>query len=231
MMSIGTGNGEEEEGCFRKRIFVGMKRFLAILLLSTLIGCNEKPEKPASAKPLVRDTNNLPVRKEPANPYLAVDVSPMDMAYLPVDYPKLPVKRPLPVARVIYSRPHKQGRALFGELLKYGEPWRLGANESSEIEFFQPVTIQDKTVPAGRYIIYCIPEAASWIIVLNSNLHSWGLNIDTTKDRFRFTIPIQNKQMLVEYFTMVFQPSSKGADLVMAWDNVEARLPIQYTER
>lgn len=208
-----------------------MKRFLAILLLVALLGCNEKPEKPVTTRPLVRDTNSLPVRKEPANPYAAVDVSPMDMAYLPVDYPKLSVKRPQPVARVIYSRPHKQGRKIFGELLKYGEPWRLGANESSELEFFQAVTIQDKTVPAGRYVIYCIPEAGSWIIALNSNLNSWGLNIDPAKDRFRFTVPIQTKNMSVEYFTMVFQPASKGADLVIAWDNVEARLPIQYAER
>jgi len=30
---------------------------------------------------------------------------------------------------------------------------------------------------------------------------------------------------------MVFQPAAKGADLVMAWDNIEARLPLQYTEK
>lgn len=166
-----------------------------------------------------------------ANPYVAVDVSPMDMAWLPVDYPKLTVRRPLPVARVIYSRPHKQGRRIFGSLVKYGERWRLGANEATEIELFIPIKIQNKTVPKGRYILYCIPETDSWTIVFNSNLFSWGLNLDPSKDLYGFTIPAQTKNQSVEYFSMVFQPTPTGADLVMAWDNIEARLPFQYTEK
>nr|WP_315818687.1 DUF2911 domain-containing protein [Paraflavitalea speifideiaquila] len=71
---------------------------------------------------------------------LGVDKSPMDMAYFPVDYPKLKMsgnaKEPL-VARVIYSRPQKSGRAIFGDVLKYGHTWRLGANEATEIEFLK----------------------------------------------------------------------------------------------
>jgi hypothetical protein len=40
------------------------------------------------------------------------------------------------VARLIYSRPTKNGRVIFGDLLEYGKVWRLGANEATEIEFF-----------------------------------------------------------------------------------------------
>jgi hypothetical protein len=163
-----------------------------------------------------------------ANPYVAVDVSVMDIAWLPVDYPKLNSKKSSPVARVIYSRPHKQGRKIFGNLVKYGERWRLGANEATEIELFAPVTIQDKAVVKGKYILYCIPEADQWTIVFNKNLNSWGLNLDPSKDAYRFTIPAAVKNQSVEYFSMVFQPTTLGADLVMAWDNVEARLPIQF---
>jgi hypothetical protein len=39
------------------------------------------------------------------------------------------------------------------------------------------------------------------------------------------------KNMSIEYFSMVFQPATGGADLVMAWDDIEVRLPIQYTEK
>jgi len=166
-----------------------------------------------------------------ANPYVPVDVSPMDMAWLPVDYPKLTTKKSLPVARIIYSRPHKQGRKIFGNLVKYGERWRLGANEATEIELFIPITIQGKTVPKGRYILYCVPEADKWTIVFNSNLFSWGLTLDPSKDLYRFTIPAQLKNQSVEYFSMVFQPNDSGADLVMAWDNIEARLPVQYKQK
>jgi hypothetical protein len=34
------------------------------------------------------------------------------------------------VARVIYSRPQKADRTVFGDLVEYGKVWRLGANEA-----------------------------------------------------------------------------------------------------
>jgi Protein of unknown function (DUF2911) len=200
-----------------------------------IISCNDtgtiSPSTSSSAsssprpKILPKDST---ITGELANPYVPVDVSPMDMAWLPVDYPKLTVKKSAPVARVIYSRPHKQGRKIFGNLIKYGERWRLGANEATEMELFTPISIQGKTVPKGRYILYSIPETNNWTIVLNTNLFSWGLTLDPSKDRYRFNIPAQVKNQSVEYFSMMFQPTDAGADLVMAWDNVEARLPIQY---
>jgi hypothetical protein len=204
-----------------------MKSFLSAIVLTGLVSCAGEPKK----EPPRPKLDSTVVRKEPANPYAGVDVSPMDMSYLPVDYPKLSVRRPSPVARVIYSRPHKQGRKIFGSLLKYGEPWRLGANEASELELFLPVTIQGKTINKGRYVIYCIPYADKWTIVLNSNLYSWGLDLNTSKDLHRFEVPVKVKDQSVEYFSMIFQPSATGADLVMAWDDVEVRLPIQYQEK
>jgi len=207
-----------------------MKFFIALFFLALMISCNERKSQEGPRPKLVSKDSGL-VSKETVNPYVVVDISPMDMSYLPVDYPKMSVKRPTPVARVIYSRPHKQGRKIFGALLKYGEPWRLGANEATEIEFFIPVTIHNKSVPKGKYIMYCIPQRDQWTIVLNSNVHSWGLTFDTSKDLFNFSIPAEIKNQSIEYFSMVFQPTSTGADLVMAWDDVEARLPIKYSEK
>jgi hypothetical protein len=211
-----------------------MKYLLGFIFLIGIISCNDTETSPSSSssprpKLLPRDSNI--VNGEMANPYVPVDVSPMDMAWLPVDYPKLTIRKPLPLARVIYSRPHKQGRKIFGNLVRYGERWRLGANEATEIELFVPIRIQEKTIPKGRYILYCIPEADKWTIVFNSNLNSWGLNLDPSKDLYRFVIPAQTKNQSVEYFSMMFQPNPQGADLVMAWDNVEARLVIQYNRK
>lgn len=199
-----------------------------------IFSCNNpEPAQPRSSspRPKLLPKDSTIINGEMANPYVPVDVSPMDMAWLPVDYPKLSSRKSLPVARVIYSRPHKQGRKIFGNLVKYGERWRLGANEATEIELFMPVTIQGKTVPKGRYVLYCIPEPDKWTIVFNSNLYSWGLTQDPSKDLYHFTIPAQTKEQSVEYFSMMFQPTPTGADLVMAWDNVEARLPFQYKQK
>ena len=177
---------------------------------------------------LVAQTTNLP----------PVDNSPMDMSYFPDDYPKQKMITPdiaNPVVRVIYSRPQKNKRIIFADtsvtqnvIQHYGSDWRLGANEATEIEFFKPVIINEKTITPGRYIMYCIPYADKWKIILNSNLYSWGLHLDKTKDVANVELPVLNNSAEIEYFTIVFQKANYGCDLVMAWGNIKAQLPISF---
>jgi Protein of unknown function (DUF2911) len=203
------------------------------LIIIFFISCKEN-EKPKTAQSETK--KDTPVVANPdttTNPYVIVDVSPMDMSYYPVDYPKRKMansKIAPPVMRIIYSRPHLQGREIFHDVLKYGDIWRLGANESTEIDFYRDVTIQGKTIKAGRYIIYCILGPATWNIVLNSNVDSWGLQQDTTKDVERFEIPVTHGNPLLEYFTMVFEKTDRGANLIMAWDDVLAKLPVNFSD-
>ena len=160
-----------------------------------------------------------------------LDKSPLDMAYYPVDFPKLimsgDTREPL-VARVIYSRPKKDGRVIFGNVLQYGSRWRLGANEASEIEFFRDVTIQQKKIKKSRYIIYSIPFENKWTIILNNDLFTWGLKIDSTKDVYRFDVPVSKSPFPIEYFTIGFEKADSGINLLMAWDTIKTILPITY---
>ena len=160
-----------------------------------------------------------------------VDKSPMDMSYYPSNYPVLKIQdkptEPL-TARVVYSRPQKAGRTIFGGLVKYGEIWRLGANEATEIEFFKEVSINGKKIAPGRYIIYCIPYADKWRMIFNENLYSWGLHIDKARDIADIEIPTLKNNVQIEYFTMLFQKSTYGCDLVMSWGDVKAVLPINF---
>jgi len=210
-----------------------IKKYSLLLLLVSVFGCSDKEHKPKEQanNTTKKDTSAFSNSETNTNPYSAVDVSPMDMSYYPADYPKLKMSKAVnapPLARITYSRPHLQGRHLFHDLLKYGEPWRLGANESTELQLYKDVAIQDKKVKAGRYVLYCIPQANTWTIVLNSNIDSWGLIPDSTKDLFRFTIPVKHNNQHLEYFTMIFEKTDEGAEILMAWDDVEARLPINF---
>ena len=214
-----------------------LSSFLFVLLLAAVFSaCGNKKtsaEKKSTTTP--PDTSRIVVTDSKINPYAIVDVSPMDISYFPVDYPKLKmtdsVPVPPPLARIIYSRPHLQGRHLCTDLVKYGEPWRLGANESTELDMYTEATIQNKKIKAGRYVLYCIPETDSWTIVLNSNIDSWGLHPDATKDIARFSIPVKQTSIRLEYFTIIFEKTGSGADMIMAWDNLEARLPIAFTAK
>jgi hypothetical protein len=158
-----------------------------------------------------------------------LDKSPMDMSYYPHDYPILKmsgnVKEDL-VARVIYSRPHKDGRKIFGEVVKYGIPWRLGANEATEIEFFRDVNISGKKIPKGRYILYAVPYENNWKLILNNDLFTWGLKIDRSKDLFVFEEPVRKNEFPVEVLTIEFEKAENGMNLIMAWDTVRVALPV-----
>ena len=204
--------------------------FLRLLLLASIFfSCTEKPGPVAVNRPTLVLKDSL--RSDTLNPFAPLDRSPMDISYFPVDYTVQKMSgdiKGLPAARVIYSRPQRQGRQIFGSLIRYNEAWRLGANEATEIEFFQPVTIQNKTVAKGRYVLYAIPQEKEWTIIFNTHLFSWGLKPDAAFDVHRFVIPVQASIEPVEYFSMVFQNSNGGADLVIAWDTVVARLLIQF---
>jgi hypothetical protein len=161
-----------------------------------------------------------------------VDKSPMDMSYYPVGYPLLKIqdKATEPViARVVYGRPQRNGRTIFGELVEYGKVWRLGANEATEVEFFQTVRIGGVRVKKGRYTLYCIPYEEKWTMILNRDTDTWGsFKYDEIKDVTRLDVPVLKQNDITESFSMFFEKSAMGASLAMQWDNIRVNLPITF---
>jgi hypothetical protein len=133
-----------------------------------------------------------------------------------------------PVMRVIYSRPHLQNRVLFRDILKYDEAWRLGANEATELQLYQPVWIFNNKLNSGRYTLYCIPHEKEWTIAVNSVTDIWGLKYDTSKNLFTVPVPVSYSDSSLEYFTMVFEKTETGANLIMGWENVIVKLPFSF---
>jgi hypothetical protein len=167
-----------------------------------------------------------------AQTFPALDKSPLDISYCPANYPVLKMQNKLTdplTARIIYSRPQKNGRVIFGALVPYGKVWRLGANEATEIQFFKPVTIDGKKIDAGRYTICCVPDSNKWTIIVNKETDIWGeFKYDESKDILRVDVPVEKQDPFVEALTIVFQKTATGANLVMAWDNVKVELPITF---
>lgn len=185
-----------------------MKSIVFILLLISALGVHAQPEKPSS-----------------------LDQSPLDISYYPADYGILKIsgKAPaMPVMRVIYSRPHVNGRIIFGGLVEYGEIWRLGANEATEIEFFRDVKIHNKIVKKGRYTMYAIPYPGKWTLIINRETDTWGaFKYNRTKDVLRTNIPvIQNDA--TEDMTIYFTKANYGATMKILWENAEVNVPINF---
>jgi Protein of unknown function (DUF2911) len=165
-------------------------------------------------------------------PLPPVDKSPMDMCYFPVNYPVLKIQdkatEPL-LARVVYSRPQKAGRAIFGGLVQYGDLWRLGANEATEIEFYKNAYIGGKKISKGRYTLYAIVNEKTWTFIVNKETDTWGaFRYNIKKDVVRTDIPVQITDPAIESLAMTFEKTTGGCNLVIAWENTKVSVPISF---
>lgn len=164
--------------------------------------------------------------------WVPVDKSPLDQIYFPIDYPSLKIRNPKEVlhVRVIYSRPYKNNRDIFGsDIVPYGKVWRVGANEATEIEFFTPATVGGKKIPKGRYTLYVIPNENTWTFIINKETDIWGaFKYDQAKDVARVACPVKILDETVESLTINFEKTTKGANLVVGWDKKSASLPITF---
>jgi hypothetical protein len=160
------------------------------------------------------------------------DKSPMDMVYYPVNYPILKIQNKIsepPVMRIVYSRPLKNGREVYGELVEYGKLWRLGANEATEIELYKDAKIAGQKLKKGRYSMYAIPYHDKWTIIFNKETDVWGaFQYDEKKDVLRVDVKPEPLVEEVEAFTMMFDKPKNDINLVIAWDNVRAMVPFSF---
>lgn len=166
----------------------------------------------------------------------ALDKSPMDMAYYPDNFahdrkfaPKLIGDMPA-IVRVTYSRPAKKGRKVFLKLVPFNEVWRTGANESTEIKFYQDVTIQGKTVKAGTYSLFTIPNATEWTIIISSDLDFWGAySYNEANDVLRVKVPVKKSNEAIEEFSIKFRKGKENeAIMMLGWDTTIVEVPISF---
>ncbi len=166
-----------------------------------------------------------------------MDKSPMDMAY----YPQRAAFRNFadteeekmanqPVMRVTYSRPQKNDRNVFGELLEYGEMWRVGANETTEIMFLRNVRIGEQVVPAGRYGVFAMVNEGEWTVHFSTDLDGWGQYTYKPAETgvAMITVPTESTESTVEALSILFDEADDGAHMIIAWDDTMVRVPIQF---
>ncbi|WP_037319391.1 DUF2911 domain-containing protein [Salegentibacter sp. Hel_I_6] len=133
------------------------------------------------------------------------------------------------VMRVIYSRPQTRDREIFGKLVPYGEVWRTGANEATEITLYKDMKIGNEVVKAGTYTIFTIPDEKEWTIILNKSIHTWGAYEYTDKEDYvRITVPVRNSSSKIENFSMSIEQEEDqaGANLLMGWADKYVKVPF-----
>jgi hypothetical protein len=126
-----------------------------------------------------------------------------------------------------YSSPRVKGRKIFGGLVPYGEVWRTGANEATTLVTNTDISIGDKTIPAGSYTLFTVPNADKWILIVNKKTAEWGIPYKYEADELgRVDMKVSPLPSPVENFTISYPSSGSGCTLQMDWESTRASVDI-----
>ncbi|MEL4308483.1 DUF2911 domain-containing protein [Joostella sp. CR20] len=143
---------------------------------------------------------------------------------------KLEQKVGLTDVTVAYSRPSMRGRAVFGDLVPYGEIWRTGANQNTIVTFSDDVKIGGSTVKKGSYALYTKPNQGSWEVYFYTDTNNWGNpeKWDDSKVAAKLTAETYQLPFEVETFTIdVDNLTNNGASLGILWENTYVEVPFE----
>ena len=80
---------------------------------------------------------------------------------------------------ITYGRPFSKDRKIWGALVPYDKPWRLGSDEATTLITQKPIMFGETTIPAGVYTLYMVPsESGTSKLAFSSNLGGWGIPVD-----------------------------------------------------
>ena len=92
-----------------------------------------------------------------------------------------------------YGQPHARGRAIFGDLVPYGEVWRLGANWATRLTLDFDVRFGDLDVPRGEYTLFMLPRGDGGELIVSRQTRHWGTDYDPSFDFGR--TPVHRREL------------------------------------
>jgi Protein of unknown function (DUF2911) len=130
--------------------------------------------------------------------------------------------------RTTYSSPRMKGRKIYGGLVPFGEVWRTGANEATTFVTSADVVVGGKTVPAGSYTLFTVPNADKWTLIINKKTGEWGIPYKYESDELaRVDMKVSKLPSPVEDFTIAYDQSGGGCTLRIDWENTRASVDIK----
>lgn len=129
---------------------------------------------------------------------------------------------------VTYGRPYKKGRDVFGGLEKFGEVWRLGADQATTISFNSDTEFGGQKIARGTYTMFALLNENEWTIILNSQLGQWGaFSYEKNKDKdvAKVTVPVTKLDEVVEQLTIHFDEDNT---MIIQWDQTQVAVSLKF---
>ena len=123
-----------------------------------------------------------------------------------------------------YSRPSKNDRVIFGELVPMDEVWRTGANKNTIITTSSAVIFGKDTLKAGTYAMFTKPGTQDWSIYFYTSTENWGTPEEWKAENVALEVKAKSMAMndAVETFTIGFEAiTMNDAVLALSWDKTK----------
>jgi hypothetical protein len=134
-----------------------------------------------------------------------------------------------------YSSPRVRGRKIFGGLVPYGSVWILGANEATSFVPATNVTVGGKSVSAGRYSLFALPESEAWTLIVNKtpreDIGRMSFYPGQASDLVRVPLTISKLPSMAENFTISFVPNGSTCEMRFEWEQTRASVTVQEEKR
>lgn len=125
-----------------------------------------------------------------------------------------------------YSQPSVRGRVI-GETLEpiEGKVWRTGANEATVFETSKDITVEGKTLPAGKYALFTIVNGNEWTIIFNKTWDQWGaFSYKEAEDALRVKVTGGKADPFAE--TMTFTIAENGT-VTLLWGGNKVEFKVK----
>ena len=127
-----------------------------------------------------------------------------------------------------YSSPRMKGRKIYGELVPFGEVWRTGANEATTFVTSADVEVGGKSVPAGSYTLFTVPNQDGWKLIINKKTGEWGIPYKYESDELaRVDMKVSKLPSPVENFTISYEKSGNSCTMHIDWETTRASVEIK----
>jgi hypothetical protein len=128
-----------------------------------------------------------------------------------------------------YSSPSVRGRTIWGGLVSYGTVWVTGGHNATTVQFSKDVKIDDKTVKAGKYALFTIPDKNEWTLILNKNFDQHlADDYDEKLDVVRVKVLPKPLDTLQESLQYNIQETSKNEGTIsVRWERLALSMPVK----
>jgi hypothetical protein len=111
-----------------------------------------------------------------------------------------------------YGTPKLGGRNL-DEMIKPGDPWRLGMNNATTLETTVAIELAGKRIKPGKYVLFARPDAGkNWTLLVCTG---GSPDTATVEAPLRFS----RDSTSIDALKITLEKSGAGASLGVAWGN------------